>query len=87
MLDRKCDPLLDFFGTSVALEGDTAVVGADYGNQAQGAAYALTRQQSGALVLLDLATQTVTLPTPVKGIFFVLFELAAKVAVTIACSL
>lgn len=45
----------------------------------QGAAYALTRQQSGALVLLDLATQTITLPTPVKGIFY---EFQTTVAAT-----
>lgn len=45
----------------------------------QAAAYTLTQAQSGALVLLDLATQTVTLPTPVAGIFY---EFQVTVAAT-----
>lgn len=34
----------------------------------QAATYTLTAAQSGSLVLLDLAAQTITLPTPVAGL-------------------
>lgn len=60
-------------------EGTTVTGLANKVVSGQAATYTLTPAQSGSLVLLDLATQTVTLPAPVAGLQY---EFQVTVAAT-----